>query len=151
LVRSNYLCGFIDDEDRQWVLDAGGDPHLVLRNRKSRFGWGAGFFFCFCLLQMFQNLGNHLMVGNEGNDAERSSTIAFQRLCLIHSLDEPGPVFSESGALFWRELEFVFGCVSLIGSERLKDEATFVPVSPRFGRVGSENTSPRVPWALESV
>jgi hypothetical protein len=99
---------------------------------------------------MFQNLGNHLMVGNEGNDAERSSTIAFQRLCLIHSLDEPGPVFSESGALFWRELEFVFGCVSLIGSERLKDEATFVPVSPRFGRVGSEIPHPVCPglWNL---
>ena len=32
---------------------------------------------------MFQNLGNHLMLGNEGNDAEATSTIAFQRLCLI--------------------------------------------------------------------
>jgi hypothetical protein len=49
---------------------------------------------------MFQNLRNHLMLGNEGNDAEGASTFAFQRVDKIDALDEADPIFSESGALF---------------------------------------------------
>ena len=70
-------------------------------------------------------------------DLERMSGdengIAVVAIFTEHALDEPGPVFSEGGALFWRELELVFGWGSLIGAERLKDEVSFIPVVPRFG------------------
>jgi hypothetical protein len=81
------------------------------------------------------------MLGNEGNDAEGPSTIAFQRLCLIHALDEPGPVFSESGALFWRELELVFGRGGF-GAEGLKGKVSLFPVGPRFRRIGPKISRP---------
>ena len=136
LVRSNWLCGVIDDEDGQWALGAGGDPHPLLRNWKSGFGWCSGVSFS--LFQVFKNLPNHLVLGNESDHAQSTSTITAQRLGLIHSLDELCPAFSESGTLFWREVRFFLGRGGSVGTERLKDEASFFSVSPRSRRIGPE-------------
>ena len=81
------------------ALDGGRDLHLVLRHRESGFRRCSGV--CFFLFQVCQDLRNHLMVSNEGNDAEGPSTIAFQRIDKMDALDEAGPIFSESGALVW--------------------------------------------------
>ena len=37
------------------------------------------------------------------------TALTFQRIDLIDPFDEPRPTFSESGALFWRELGFGLG------------------------------------------
>ncbi len=78
------------------------------------------------------------MLGNKGDDPERASTIAFQRLELMHPPNELGPAFSESSAFFWREFVFVFGCAGVVGAERLKGEALVFAVGPRFRRIGPE-------------
>jgi hypothetical protein len=84
----------------------------------------------------------HLVLGNEGDHAVGASTITLQRLCLIHSLDELGPAFSESNTLFWRELELVLGWGGLVGAEGLKGKACLFPVGPRFRRIGPKISHP---------
>ena len=46
------------------------------------------------LLQMVKNFVNDFVLGNEGNDAEGSSTITFQRIDLIDAFDELRATFS---------------------------------------------------------
>jgi hypothetical protein len=81
------------------------------------------------------------VLGDECDDAIGTSTIAFQRLGLIHSLDELGPAFSESGVFFGRKFELVFGWGGWVGAERLKGEVSLFPVGPRFRRIGPEIVS----------
>ena len=144
--------GSVGNEDRRLALDAGGGrPLRCCGIQKLGFGWGAGV--CFSLFQVFKNLPNHLMLGNESDHAQSASTITLQRLGLIHSLDELRPAFFESGTLFRRELELVFGWGGWVGAEGLKGEACLFPVGPRFRRIGP-TISPawvRVLEALESV
>ncbi len=58
------------------------------------------------LIQVVKNFANDFVLGNEGNDAEGSSTITFQRIDLIDPFDELRPTFSKGGPFFGRELGF---------------------------------------------
>jgi hypothetical protein len=141
--------GVVGYEDKRWALDAGGGRHpWCFESKKLRFGWGAGV--CFCLFQVFKNLPNHLVLGNESDHAVGTSTITLQRLGLIHSLDELRPAFSESGTLFWRELGLVFGWGGLVGAEGLKGESCLFPVGPGLRRIGPKIPRPVCPrlWNL---
>ena len=80
---------------------------------------------------MIENFSNDFMLSDEGDDAKFAPTVTLQRIGLIDPLDELRPTFSESGALFRRELGFVLGCGGVFGAERLKREACFFPVYPR--------------------
>ncbi len=128
-------------KDRRLALDAGGvRPPRCFGSQKLDFGWGAGVWFS--LFQVFKDLPNHLVLGNESYHAQSTSTITPQRLGLIDSLDELCPAFSESGTLFRRELELVFGWGRLVGAEGLKGKASLFPVGPRFRRIGPKISHP---------
>ena len=58
------------------------------------------------LIQMVENFANDFVLGNEGNDAQGTPTITYQRIDLIDPFDELGPTFSKGGTFFWRELGF---------------------------------------------
>ncbi len=81
---------------------------------------------------MSQDFPNHLLLGDEGDDAEGASTLTFQRVGLIDPLDELRPAFSEGGAFFWRQLSFVLDVGIFRAAQRLKGEVCFCPVSLRF-------------------
>ncbi len=61
------------------------------------------------LVQMSKNFPNDFVLGNKSYHAEGSSALTFQRIDLIDLFDEPRPTFSESDALFGRELGFGLG------------------------------------------
>ncbi len=46
------------------------------------------------LIQVVKNFANDFVLGNEGNDAEGSTAITFQRIDLIDPFDELRPTFS---------------------------------------------------------
>jgi len=87
---------------------------------------------------MVENFSNDFVLGDEGDHAECTPTVTFQRIGLIDPPNELTPTFSERGAPFLRELGFVLGCGGVAGAERLKGEASLFTVSPRFRRVGSK-------------
>ncbi len=89
---------------------------------------------------MLKNFPNHLVLGNECDDAIGPAAVANQRVGLMHTLDEVSPAFSESGTLFWRKFEGVFGWGGWVGAEGLKGEASLFPVGPGFRRIGPEIT-----------
>lgn len=68
----------IDDEDVGGALDAGWGPHPIFRNGKSGFRRCAGL--CFFLFQVLQDLRNHFVIGNEGDDAIGTAAITLQRI-----------------------------------------------------------------------
>ena len=84
------------------------------------------------VFQMVENFSNDFVLGDEGDHAVGAAAVTFQRVGLIDPPNELRPAFSESGTLFWREPGLVFGCGGLISGERLKTEASLLPVSPRF-------------------
>ena len=92
--------------------------------------------------QMIENFSNDFVLGDEGDHAVRTSTVTFQRVGLIDPPNELRPAFSESGTLFWREVGFFLGRGGSVGTERLKDEASFFPVCPRSRRIGPEISHP---------
>jgi hypothetical protein len=94
------------------------------------------------VLQMEKNFSNDFLLGDEGDHAECTPTITFQRVGFIDPPNELRPAFSESGTLFWREVRFFLGRGGSVGTERLKDEASFFPVSPRSRRIGPEIVNP---------
>jgi hypothetical protein len=61
--------------------------------------------------------------------------------CFLDPPNELSPTFSESGALFGRELGLL-ECRGVAGTERLKCEACFFPVNPCSRRVGPEISHP---------
>ncbi len=77
------------------------------RNRRLVFWRSAGV--AVSLIQMVENFKNDFVLDNKADHAQGPSTLTFQRIDLIDSFDEPRPTFSESGALFWRELGFGLG------------------------------------------
>ena len=81
--------------------------------------------------------------GDEGNDAELTSAVgADQRVGEVDPPDELSPSLAKSGTLFWREVGFVLGHGGSVGTERLKDEACFLPVNPCSRRIGAEISHP---------
>jgi len=55
----------------------------VSRNQQLGVGWRAGI--CFSLFQVFENLANDSVLGNEGEHAEGASTLTFQRVGLVRA------------------------------------------------------------------
>ena len=53
------------------------------------------------LIQMVKNFANDSVLSNEGNDAQGTPTITYQRIDLIDAFDELGPTFSKGGTFFW--------------------------------------------------
>ncbi len=62
-------------------------------------GWRARVAFSF--FEMSQDFSNNLLLGDEGDDAIGTSTVAAKRIGLMNALDELSPSFPERGALFW--------------------------------------------------
>ena len=62
--------------------------------------------------------------------------------CFLDPPDELSPSLAKSGTLFGREVGFVLGHGGSVGTERLKDEACFVPVNPCSRRIGAEISHP---------
>ena len=60
-------------------------------------------------IKMVENFSNDFVVGNKSDHTQGPTALTFQRVNLIDPFDEPRPTFSESGALFWRELGFGLG------------------------------------------
>ena len=75
-------------------------PRLMLRRSA-----GVGL----SLLQMTQDFPNHLLLGDEGDDAVGVPTVALERIGLMNALDELGPSFSERGTLFGGQLRLRVG------------------------------------------
>ena len=61
-------------------------------------GWRARVAFSF--FEMSQDFSNNLLLGDEGDDAIGTSTVAAKRIGLMNALDELSPSFPERGALF---------------------------------------------------
>ncbi len=62
-------------------------------------GWRARVALSF--FEMSQDFSNNLVLGDEGDDAIGTSTVAARRIGLMNALDELSPSFPERGALFW--------------------------------------------------
>ena len=56
------------------------------------------------VFQMVENFSNDFVLGDEGDHAEGTPAVTFQGVDLIDPPNELSPTFSESGALFGREL-----------------------------------------------
>ena len=85
-----------------------------------------------------RNFANDFVLGNERYHVERASALTLQRVDLIDAFDELRPTFSESGALFWRELGLGLGCGVVVVTEGVKREAALFPEKPRPRSVGSK-------------
>ena len=53
------------------------------------------------LIHVVKNFVNDFVLSNEGNDAQGTPTITYQRIDLIDAFDELGPTFSKGGTFFW--------------------------------------------------
>ena len=69
---------------------------------------------------MSQDFPNHLLLGDEGDDAIGASAVAPERVGLMNALDELGPTFSERGTLFGGQLRLRVGFGVLLAGERLQ-------------------------------
>ena len=58
---------------------------------------------------MVEKFSNDFVVGNKADHTQGPTALTFQRIDLLDPFDEPRPTFSESGALFRRELGFGLG------------------------------------------
>ena len=52
------------------------------------------------LIQMVENFANDFVLGHEGNDAQGSPTITYQRIDLIDAFDELCPTFLRAARFF---------------------------------------------------
>ena len=72
---------------------------------------------------MSQDFPNHLLLGDEGDDAIGASAVALKRIGLMNApdeLDELCPSFSERGTLFGGPLRLRLGFGVLLAGERLQ-------------------------------
>ena len=83
-------------------------------------GWRARVAFSF--FEMSQDSPNHLLLGDEGDDAIGASAVALEGIGLMNALDELCPSFPERGALFGGQLRLRFGFGVLLAGERLQGE-----------------------------
>ena len=83
-------------------------------------GWRARVTFSF--FEMSQDSPNHLLLGDEGDDAIGASAVALEGIGLMNALDKLCPSFPERGALFWGQLRLGFGFGVLLAGERLQGE-----------------------------
>ena len=81
-------------------------------------GWRARVAFSF--LEMSQDFPNHLLLGDEGDDAIGASAVALKRIGLMNALDELCPSFPERGTLFGGQLRLRLGFGVLLAGERLQ-------------------------------
>ncbi len=81
-------------------------------------GWRARVAFSF--FEMSQDFPNHLLLGDEGDDAIGASAVALKRIGLMNALDELCPTFSERGTLFGGQLRLRVGFGVLLAGERLQ-------------------------------
>ena len=69
---------------------------------------------------MSQDFPNHLLLGDEGDDAIGASAVAPEGIDLMNALDELGPTVSERGTLFGGPLRLRVGFGVLLAGERLQ-------------------------------
>ena len=83
-------------------------------------GWRARV--AFSLFEMSQDFPNHLLLGDEGDDAIGAAAVALERIGLMNALDELCPSFPERGALFGGQFRLRLGFGVLLAGERLQGE-----------------------------
>ena len=86
-------------------------------------GWRVRVAFSF--FEMSQDFPNHLLLGDEGDDAIGASAVALERIGLMNApddLDELCPSFPERGALFGGQFRLRLGFGVLLAGERLQGE-----------------------------
>ena len=85
---------------------------------------------------MSQDFPNHLLLGDEGDDAIGASAVAPERVGLMNALDELGPTFSERGTLFGGQLRLRVGFGVLLAGERLQGEIFPFSIGARSRGIG---------------
>ena len=94
-------------------------------------GWRARVTFSF--FEMSQDSPNHLLLGDEGDDAIGASAVALEGIGLMNALDKLCPSFPERGALFGGQLLYWF---SVKMTARLDVNATpggrMSPIAPEI-------------------
>jgi len=123
----------------------------VVGSHRLGLGWRAGVAFSFSFFEMSQDFPNHLLLGDEGDDAIGACAVAPERIGLMNApdeLDELGPSSSERGALFWGQFPLRLGFGVLLAGERLQGEVFPFSIVARSRGVGAhvvDAVLPRLP------
>ena len=97
---------------------------------------------------MSQDFPNHLLLGDEGDDAIGASAVAPERVGLMNApdeLDELCPSFSERGTLFGGQLRLRLGFGVLLAGERLQGEVFPFSIGARSRGVGAHVVDAMLP------